>query len=117
MREKFCPKCGKRTEKFYENLCAECFLSSFSISKLLPEKIVVRRCKSCEKFFLKNFFGSKEEVIENFLKKFLEKHVDSISYRIFENHIELNLKKKFYDLEKSEEKTIQLIEKRILCKA
>lgn len=117
MGRKFCPKCGKETERFYESLCEQCFLSSFSLAEKLPKKILIKECKVCGKFLFENFFGSTENVVEGFLRKFLEKGINSISYRIFDCQIKLTLKKKIYDLEKIEEKTINLIKKRTICQS
>jgi nonsense-mediated mRNA decay protein 3 len=118
MREKFCPKCGKKTENFYEGLCEACFLSKFSISKKLPDKIFITQCKLCGKFFLNKHSGSIENIIEAFLQDFLkEGELTSISYRIAENKIFLTLSLKINDLEKTEEKEVEVIIKKIICQA
>jgi nonsense-mediated mRNA decay protein 3 len=118
MREKFCPKCGNKTEKFYDGLCENCFLSKISISKNLPDKIFIKQCKLCGKFFLNKNSGSIENLIEDFLKDFLKKdELNSISYRIYENKLFLTLRIKINDLEKTEEKEIDLVFKKIICQA
>jgi|YelNatPaOPRAMG01_1025707.scaffolds.fasta_scaffold04552_13 nonsense-mediated mRNA decay protein 3 len=118
MREKFCPKCGKKTEKFYEGLCEDCYLSKFSLSKKLPDKIIIKQCKFCGKFFLGNHSGSIEDLIEIFLQDFLkEGELTSISYRIAENKVFLTLNLKINDLKKTEEKEVDLIIKKIICQA
>jgi NMD protein affecting ribosome stability and mRNA decay len=116
MGEKFCPKCGKKAEKLYEGLCEVCFLSKFSLSKKLPDKITIKQCKFCGKFFLGNHSGSIENLIEAFLQDFLkEEELTSISYRIAENKLFLTLNLKINELEKTEEKEVDLIIKRITC--
>jgi nonsense-mediated mRNA decay protein 3 len=116
MGEKFCPKCGKKTEKFYDGLCEACFLSKISISKILPDKILIRECKLCGKFLLNKHSGSIENLVETFLQDFLKKgELTSISYRIVENKLFLTLKLKINDLEKTEEKEVDLIFKKIIC--
>jgi NMD protein affecting ribosome stability and mRNA decay len=118
MREKFCPKCGRKTEKFYEGLCEACYLSKFSLSKKLPDKIIIKQCKLCGKFFLGNHSGSIENLIEAFLQDFLkEGKLTSISYRIAENKVFLTLNLRINDLEKTEEKEVDLIFKKIICQA
>lgn len=118
MREKFCPKCGKKAETLHEGLCESCFLSKFSVAEKIPGKIVIRECKSCGRFFFKNYSGLREDVIEKILQDFLKKEeLVSISYRISDNKLHLSLLLKINGLEKREEKTLDLIAKRIICQA
>ncbi|MEM5878961.1 MAG: NMD3-related protein [Candidatus Aenigmatarchaeota archaeon] len=118
MREKFCPKCGKKTEKLYDGFCEECFLSKFSFSDKLPRSLEIKECRSCGRFFFKNYSSSIENLIESFLQDFLkEEELASISYRISDDKIYLTLNIKINDLEKTEEKTINLRIKKITCQA
>jgi NMD protein affecting ribosome stability and mRNA decay len=118
MKEKFCPKCGKKTERFYEGLCEACYLSKFSLSKKLPDKIIIRQCKFCGKFFLGNHSGSVENLIEAFLQEILKKgELTSVSYRMVENKLYLTLSFKVNDLEKTEEKEVDMVVKKIICQA
>ncbi|MEM5836554.1 MAG: NMD3-related protein [Candidatus Aenigmatarchaeota archaeon] len=118
MREKFCPRCGKRTEKLYEGFCESCFLSRFSFAEKIPAKILVKECKLCGKFFLNKSCGSMENLIETFLQNFLkEEDLTSISYRISDNKLYLNLLLKINNLEKKEEKVLDLVIKKIICQA
>jgi nonsense-mediated mRNA decay protein 3 len=115
--KKFCPKCGRQTEKFYENLCKECFLKSVSFLSLIPDKVVLRKCKFCERFLLNDKPLSLNEGIEKFLLKNLKsQNIESITYRIAENKLHLTINSKFYDLTKTEEKTCELIIKFTTCK-
>lgn len=117
MGKKFCPKCGKTTENFFDKLCEECFLKNISFSGELPDKIVVRICKSCCKIFVvKKTASTVEKAVEMILSKFLEKsEVQSASYRISDGIIHVTLNIKIGDVVKSEEKEIKLVEKNILC--
>lgn len=119
MGEKFCPKCGKQTNKLYESLCEECFLSSISIAKDLPEKIDVKQCRLCDRFFLDKISStSLEDLVERFLRKFFKKEeVNSISYALKENKLILSLTSKVYGLEKTEEKSVGVAVKKIICRA
>ncbi|MEM5772737.1 MAG: NMD3-related protein, partial [Candidatus Aenigmatarchaeota archaeon] len=118
MREKFCPKCGRKTENLYEGLCKACFLSKFSLAEKIPERIIINECKSCGKFFLKNSSGSVENLVETFLQNFLkEEELSSISYRINDNKLYLTLILKINDLEKKEEKILDFMTKKIICQA
>lgn len=49
MKEKFCPRCGKDTEKTIEGLCLECFKERKGFVEL-PENIEIIRCKNCDRF-------------------------------------------------------------------
>lgn len=48
MKEKFCPKCGKKTEKLIDSICEECFQKSNSLISI-PEIIKIEICKNCGK--------------------------------------------------------------------
>lgn len=115
--KKFCPKCGKQTEKFYENLCKECFLGSVSFLPLIPDKVVLRKCKFCERFLSNDKPLSLNEWIEKFLLKNLKsQNIENITYRIAENKLHLTINSKFYDLNKTEEKACELATKFVTCK-
>lgn len=116
MRKKFCPKCGKTVEKFYRNLCKDCFLKKFSIVDL-PSKIVVRECKECGNFYLDNqIANSIEEAVDIVLSELLKKpEIHSATYRIENGKIHVTLNLKIDDLEKEEKKDINLILKNITC--
>lgn len=117
MVKKFCPKCGKETEKFYENLCKDCFLEKISFIDKIPDKIVIGKCKFCEKFFIdKKGFDSLENAVGEMLARILEENkIQSINYRIHDNKVSITLRFKIEDLEKAEEKESQLILKSITC--
>jgi nonsense-mediated mRNA decay protein 3 len=50
--KKFCPKCGKETELFVGNICADCFLERKNLFSV--EKIKIFLCKHCQKLLLNN---------------------------------------------------------------
>jgi len=113
---KFCPKCGKITEKLYENLCQDCFLEKISIK--LPDKILVKKCKSCGKFFVnKKVATSIENSVEIIVSELLElPEVHSARYRIQGNMVHVSLILRTLGLEKTEKKSLYLSVKEILCK-
>lgn len=116
MGRKFCPKCGKPTEEFYNGLCESCSLSKFSVTKDLPENLVVKECKSCGKFFIDKPSDSIESSIELFLEDLLkEKEILAASYRIVKGKVYLTLRLKKGETEKTEEKSLNLILKKIIC--
>src|SRR5438445_10061986 len=112
----FCPKCGKETEKFYDNLCADCFLKNKSNKDIIPEKITYATCKVCGLLYLdERTFESLEKVIEEFLKnKLSEKNIKNVTYRIHDNKAEISLTSQFQGLEKNESKSADLIHKVII---
>jgi nonsense-mediated mRNA decay protein 3 len=118
MRVKFCPKCGKETEDFYEGLCKDCFLEKISFVKGLPDRIVINKCKYCNAFFLnEKDYDTLERGIEDFLGKlFKDENIKNVSYRIFDNKIHARIKSRTGSLEKTEEKIFNLIIKSKICK-
>jgi nonsense-mediated mRNA decay protein 3 len=118
MGKKFCPKCGKEAEEFHDGLCVNCYLSQFSVIEKLPQKLIIKECKSCGKFFINGSSDSVENLVEYFLEDLLQqKEIVSASYRIAKNKFFLTLKVKKDDLEKTEEKTLDLIFKKIICQS
>lgn len=115
--KKFCPKCGKSIEKLYGNLCKDCFLSKISFSKKLPDKIILRRCRSCEKIFAgKKNATSIENAIDLILSDLLKQpEVHAANYRVAGSKIHISLTLKVNDLQKTEEKVSNLIIKSISC--
>ncbi len=116
-RAKFCPKCGRSTEKFYDNLCKDCFLQKIEIPDL-PEKIVIRQCKICGKFY-----GDErgemvlESAVDKVLKKLLkEKEIQSATYRIDKNKIHSEITLEVGGLSKAIELDFDLVEKVTICR-
>ena len=69
-----CPRCGKDVKKLYNNLCLSCYLEVLS-----TQKIRIRKCRICQRYFVSNkIFESKEEAIEFYKKKFLSKKLADI---------------------------------------
>ena len=79
-----CPRCGKNVEKLYDNICLDCYLEKLEI-----QKIRIRRCKLCERYFVSNrSFDSREEAISFYIKKFLSKKFGEIVTLLPSNKIE-----------------------------
>jgi nonsense-mediated mRNA decay protein 3 len=116
MGKKFCPKCGRQTDEFYNGLCSSCSLSGVSIAKKLPNQLRIKECKICGKFLMNDLSGSTESLVESFLEDLIkQKEIMSATYRISGNKIFLTLKLKKGDFEKTEEKALDLITKKIIC--
>lgn len=116
-RTKFCPKCGRQTDKFYDSLCKDCFLQKIKLLDL-PEKITIRHCKICGKFF----GTDKSELIlelaiNDALSKLLtQKNIQSASYRIEGNKIYSEVVVESDGLRKAFDLDFNLIEKATICK-
>ena len=67
--KKFCPKCGKETNKFYEGLCKECFINEKFKNLKGFKKVVIYRCKVCGRYSLnkKMLFNSLNDVLHHFV--------------------------------------------------
>lgn len=118
MSKKFCPKCGKETEKFYGKVCKDCFFSNLSAIKKIPDRLIIKTCKSCGKFFINDILvNSVEEALDSVLSETLkQKEVKTAAYEIHGNTVKVNVGIKVDDAEKSEEKALNLIVRTILCK-
>ena len=119
MRKKFCPKCGIETEEFISSVCRDCFLKKFSILKELPDKIAIKNCSSCGKFYIDNQSAfTTEKTLELFLGKLLKfKEVIDASYRIHAGKLHLTVEIHSGGADKTEVKEIVLVEKKIICKS
>ncbi len=116
-QEKFCPKCGKPTEKFYDNLCSDCFLKKIKMVEL-PEKIVVRHCRSCGKFYgSERGELSTEGAVHYSLSKILKQNkIEDATYRIEGNVIRSEITLKSEGLKKNVDVNFNLVEKEIICR-
>ncbi|MBT4870273.1 MAG: hypothetical protein HON47_01755 [Candidatus Diapherotrites archaeon] len=61
--KKFCPKCGKETDKLVGNECLDCFLKKTKLFTIKSQKILV--CKHCNKAIIK---GHWEDLSENLIE-------------------------------------------------
>ena len=65
IKEKFCVKCGKKTDKLIDGLCTECYLKQQEIR--LPKKISIQVCKKCKAINQKGIWINSEYPPEYFL--------------------------------------------------
>ena len=116
MSKKFCPKCGKKVEKLYNNLCSDCFLEKLNVE--IPSKFVIRKCKDCGKYYVGDKdFDSVEPSISKALSDSLnDPKIKSVTYRVSNNKIIVTLIIGVEDVEKEKVGEIQLVEKSIMCK-
>jgi len=114
---KFCPKCGRKVEKLHSGLCADDFLKTISFAKRVPEKIIVKQCKVCGRFYVDKYSAATlEGAVDLLLQKILkEKTIHSATYRIEGKIIHITLSVVYEDLEKKEEFERELIVKNIVC--
>jgi NMD protein affecting ribosome stability and mRNA decay len=80
-----CPRCGKDVDRFYNNLCLDCYIERLEI-----QKIRIRKCRGCGKYFVSNkSFENREEAIELYIRKFLSKKLGKIAKLLPGNKIEI----------------------------
>jgi len=116
--KKFCPSCGKKVKKLYDNLCKNCFLQKLSIRHILPKSITVHKCTDCQRYVAgKNLTYDFEEALKKKLKDLLkEEIVEKVDYIAFKNRIELKVFLRKYGLKKIESFVLPFYEKSIVCK-
>ncbi|MEA2075951.1 MAG: NMD3-related protein [Euryarchaeota archaeon] len=69
---KFCPKCGKQTDEFFDSLCKDCFKRGITL--LAPERLVsVSVCPHCGGFFKGKEQTSIEPAVEIAVRKAIRK--------------------------------------------
>ncbi len=95
MTRKFCPQCGKTTDKLHgsRGLCSQCYTDEKDLVEI-PGKISVERCSSCGRFKIKHEWRdlSMEELVFAALKKYLENGVEfDIAYHPVKNDIALDI--------------------------
>ncbi len=56
----FCPRCGRDTDIFYDNVCRQCFIGDKKLIEC-PEVIQARICPTCGSFFSKGKWQKKED--------------------------------------------------------
>jgi len=91
---KFCPRCGKETDKLYDGLCLDCYIETHN---LVPKIIRIKRCSSCGRYFVRGkYFQRIEDAVEFFLRKTYEKTlIENVSFRIRdEENVFITLDKK-----------------------
>ncbi len=59
----FCPRCGKDTDVFYDNVCRQCFIGDKKLIEC-PEVIPAKICPTCGSVFLRGKWLKKEDESE-----------------------------------------------------
>jgi len=114
VKEKFCPKCGKKTDLLFDGLCEEC-LSEDANRVDIPRKVEVKVCRICGKKMRNEW---KEENIEDTVKKSLEeerglKKVEVVSDEDGSMEVEASMSVEGVTIEDSE--TVDVVEKKTVC--
>ncbi len=119
MPRKFCPKCGRDTEEFHDNLCTDCFMENKSSLGKLPERMVARRCSACRKYLVvdKKFDSLNEAMEEDLRKLFNKPNISSVSFRedTSRGKLHVTIVSEFGGIKKEEEAKVNLSVKRIQC--
>ena len=117
---KFCPRCGRHAEKFYNNLCKNCFPETISLAEKLPSRFALRQCKNCGRIYVNDDFGETiEGALDILLRELLAdkkmQPLHAASYRIEGRLVHVTLVMNVDDVEKIEKKDVELVVKTILC--
>jgi len=117
---KFCPRCGRPTENFYNGVCKNCFLETTSLIGKLPERLVLRSCKNCGRIYADDDFAlTIEGALDILLREILARKdmqlLHSANYRIEGRRVHMTVVLKLEDAEKTERKDAELVVKSILC--
>ena len=124
---KFCPKCGKQTDEFFESMCKDCFKQVITL--LAPERLElsVSVCPHCGGFFKGKERTSIEPAVETAVRKAIRKkygpetpvEIAGLSVELAENkrsaHVSIAVKAEIsgVDIEETGEFTAAL--KRAIC--
>jgi len=118
MKQKFCIKCGKKTDKLFDGLCEKCFLEKKELIEV-PKRIVVNICKNCGRVQTKRGW-SKGKSIEDIVKKKIKTKNEIEKIKITKKKVnkdfvvEILATGKISGLEKTERrKTIVVIRKKL----
>jgi len=112
MKSKFCPKCGKETDKFFDKLCESCFKEKNRLAEI-PNKIKIRICSNCGKIE-----GNLGKLDEKSLEKIIEDNIKA-NGKIFDMRIIKNngkTKVEVFGLLKGKIKTKEILETKIEIK-
>jgi len=112
-RKKFCPSCGRITDKLINGLCEKCYSKKFLSTLKFPERIEIEICKNCGRVRYRNKLMSLNKAIENILKKHLSlPEVESVNYRIRDGKLIISITLRETKLEKE----VQLIFLKTICR-
>lgn len=65
LKSRFCPKCGKETEKLIDSLCSPCYSKESKFN--IPKQKNVLLCVKCEMIFNKGFWTRPSKKVETYL--------------------------------------------------
>ncbi len=117
MKEKFCPKCGKKTEDLTESLCRECFSDRKDLIEV-PDRLEICVCEACGKKKTKRW---EDITVERAIKKELMKHLRSDEVEDIEvlhkenNTAEVDISITTKDIDVNQRKTVEIDLDKGLC--
>jgi nonsense-mediated mRNA decay protein 3 len=124
---KFCPKCGKQTDEFFDSMCKDCFRQGITL--LAPEslELSVSVCPHCGGFFKGKERTSIEPAVETAVRKAIRKkygpetpvEIAGLSLELAENkrsaHVSIAVKARVKSVEVEEEVDTGIRLKRAIC--
>lgn len=74
---KFCPKCGKQTDEFFDSLCEVCFRQGIALLEPQELEVSLSVCKNCGGYFKGKEQTSIEVVVEDLVRRAIRKKYGS----------------------------------------
>jgi nonsense-mediated mRNA decay protein 3 len=88
---KFCPKCGKETDEFFDAVCKDCFREGITLLEPASVAVSLHVCTHCGDYFKGKERTSMEAVVEDAVRKAVrKKHGPDCVVEIPELRIELS---------------------------
>ncbi len=73
IKSKFCPRCGKSTDKLYASMCRTCYIDSNK--PVVQRKASIKFCTVCKSVNLRNVWMSASKPVENYLEQVIASKV------------------------------------------
>ena len=73
LKSRFCPKCGKETEKLVDSLCSLCYSKESKFN--IPKQKNVLQCVKCDMIYNKGFWTRPAKQVENYLVDRIKKSI------------------------------------------
>ncbi len=86
LKNRFCPKCGKETEKLIDSLCSSCYSGTPNVK--VPNQKNVLQCVKCEMIYHKGFWTRPRKNVETYL---VDRIRDSIKLPTGEELVDVKL--------------------------
>ncbi len=113
-----CPKCGKTSQEFLENICVKCYSSENSLIEAFKE-MKIESCSECHRF-KHNGKYLKTDIIKIIKDKIIfskNAKIEKFNAKLHEKEIHITVKGKFESKKKTEKYVIPYINQSLTCKS